>query len=165
MYKDEYLEIKRKYGKEKANQALNHNIERLQGNYEKLKFDDDRFDIILAIDAFYMINDMKKLLKKLMKSMKTHGKILAFYSSPGDINESKLYTAAKALKLNIELEKVEDDRLFWDESNTALSNLEEEFFAEGAGTLWKMKHNEVLQNLKLYEQQTPSRYFITISRS
>ena len=142
----------------------NEHIEKQQGNYEKIKYDRDRFDIILAIDAFYMINNMKVLLKNLFKSLKSDGRLFTFYTSPGPIEECKIYVCAKSLKLNINLEKLEDDFDFWQKSKNLLENMEEEFFSEGTGTLWKMKYNEVLQNLRLYEQQSPTRYLITLSR-
>lgn len=138
----------------------------IKGNFEDHVFEDGEFDFIYSIDSLYMMNNLKKVLNKYLKFLKSNGTFFIFYTSTEVFERSPMAKALNKLGVNFEIEEMtENDKLFWERSSEILKNLKKDFFEEGNVSVWKTKTSEADKNIELHKRNSLFRYIIKIKKS
>ena len=137
----------------------------LKGQFLEYQFD-SKFDVIISIDSFYMINNYKKYFKKLLKLLHEKGRIIIHFTlTVESFEESKIRKALKSLSLKYELVNfTQDDEDFWNNSLELLDQYNESFVDEGYFKLWNIKKMEADKNIQLHNSNNTSRLALIVER-
>lgn len=147
---------------------LSEGPEFLKENFETSKFNERSFDLIYSIDSLYMMNNLRKIVRKALKHLNQGGEFIIFYTSTVEFDLSPLSKAIKKLDISPEaIEKMDytkDDKVFWENSAQVLEDLKSEFYEEGNISTFKTKFNEAKKNRDLHEQSSLYRYIVRIKK-
>ena len=141
-------------------------------NFNNLKFPDNFFDVIIAIDSIYFVDDFEKTIGNLKKILKSNGEMAIFFTQTIKINESsnillpnntKIAIALKKNKLNYEFyDFTELEKNHWKISKEVAENLKEDFIEEKNFDIYRIILNESKNQLKFVESNRISRYLYFI---
>lgn len=137
-----------------------------------LKFPENSFDAIIAIDTIYFAHNVRKLIGKLKKLLKQNGTMAIFYSQSIKPEESKKLLLSNNTKLAIALDKnnlkydcydfTQMDMNHWKKSKEVAEKLREEFENEGNSFIYFGRKYESENWLEYAESNRNSRYLYHI---
>ncbi len=134
--------------------------------YQELNLEENSFDLIYSLDSFYLVKDEKHVLKKLFNSLKNNGKIIFFHTFKEDYTKSSLFKNLTQLTTNVSKNDfTQDDLNLWKTLQSELVNLEEDFFSEQRGDLYRSKLKEVQNNLKLHKNSQLTRLALVATKT
>lgn len=125
-----------------------------------------QYSALISIDSFYMINNYKKYLKKMLRHLEIDGTIIIIFSlTETSFENSKILKAIKSLKLNYSLtDFTQDDLIFWKASQELLDKYNDRFVDEDKFKLWNIKKKEADKNIQLHNSNNISRLGLVIRR-
>ncbi|GEM_PF-5205161 len=127
---------------------------------------EEKYSVIISIDSFYMINNYKKYLKKIMNLLESNGTVIIIFSLTMDSFEnSKINKALNKLNLNYSItDFTQDDLAFWTKSEQLLDQYNDKFVDEGKFNLWNIKKKETDKNIQLHNSNNISRLALVINK-
>ena len=141
-------------------------------DFNNLKFPDNYFDVIIAIDSIYFVDNLEKAIENLKKKLKSNGEMAIFFTQTIKIDESpnlllpdntKLAIALKKNKLNYKIyDFTELEKNHWKISKEVAGNLKEDFIKEKNIDIYKDIINESKNRIKYVESNRISRYLYFI---
>lgn len=141
-------------------------------DFNNLKFPDNSFDVIIAIDSIYFFDNLEKAIENLKRVLKSNGKMAIFFTQTIKIDESpnlllpdntKLAIALKMNKLNYEIyDFTELEKNHWKISKEVAENLKKDFVKEKNIDIYNNRINESENWLKYVESNRISRYLYFI---
>ncbi len=134
-----------------------------EANFEITSLGENRYDLAVSFDGFYMLNDLKKTLEKIKKSLKPGGKFILTYTTSKDFTKTKLGKILKNEKYEIK-DFTQDDAKFNLEAKRVLEKLEPKFVEEGNISTYRTKYHEIAKNVEAHESKAMKRYLVTISK-
>lgn len=134
-----------------------------QGNFEITSLGENRYDLAISFDGFYMLNDIKETLNKILKSLKPKGKFILTYTTKSEFKKTKLAKALKDKKFELQ-EFTKDDFEFNKNAQKYLESIEQDFIKEGNSSLYRTKYNEIKNNVLAHKDSKMRRYIVTISK-
>ena len=138
----------------------------LKQDHEDFKLD-RKFDLILSIDSFYMINNIKNFMANLLLHLNDDGKVIIFMTLvDNEFQSSNLAKALNKLPIIFTIKDLTDDDLaFWNTSKATLEEMNQEFVDEDQFKLWNIKNKEALNNLELHKRNRIQRIFLEITKT
>lgn len=140
---------------------------------DALDFPKRTFDMIIAIDTLYFVDDLNKTIQKIKEILKENGKLGIFFSQKILPDEDKVKllpnktTLAQALKKNNLTFKVcdftENEKEFWRKSKNIAETLKEEFEKEGYPFMYESRISEAKSILKFVDSDSISRYLYIVN--
>ncbi|WP_372652158.1 cyclopropane-fatty-acyl-phospholipid synthase family protein [Halobacteriovorax sp.] len=127
---------------------------------------DQKYSAVVSIDSFYMINNYKKYLKKVMNHLESDGvAIIIFSLTMNTFENSKISKALHSLNLDYSItDFTKDDLDFWTTSQQLLDLFNEKFVDEGKFNLWNIKKKEADKNVQLHNSNNISRLGLIIRK-
>lgn len=133
------------------------------GSLNDIRYPDESFDSILAIDILYFAGDLEETISRLHGWLKPGGKLAAYYSEfrlDGTITSDRLTMdgtlLARALKAaGLPYTGTDCTRSHYEHmkrKRKLLSAMEEEFEAEGNWSLWQSARTESVDETMSYEE-------------
>lgn len=143
-----------------------------QMDFNNLKFPENSFDAIIAIDTIYFAHNVGKVIGKLKKLLKKNGTMAFFFSQNIKPEESEKLLLPNNTKLAIALDKnnlkyncydfTNSDKNHWRKSKEIAEELREEFENEGNSFIYLGRKFESENWLKYVESNRNSRYLYHI---
>lgn len=166
-----------------ADQAIRRAAERCSGKRERLAFQvgdlncldlaAGGFDVALAFDTLYFVDDLTKVVGDILKLLVPGGQLAAFFTSirrEGDgasILESRSTRLAEALTAHRcsfhTWDFTENERRLWQAASYAADDLKSDFEAEGNMRLWKSRDKEAKELVRIYESGSARRYLYHVT--
>ena len=141
-------------------------------DFNNLKFSENSFDTIIAIDTIYFAYNAVKVIGKLKKLLKKNGTMAIFFSQHIEPDESEMLLLPNNTKLAIALDKnnlkydfydfTNSDKNHWRKSKEVAEELREEFENEGNSFIYFGRKFESENWLKYVELNRNSRYLYHI---
>jgi len=139
---------------------------------DKLDFPEKSFDMIIAIDTLYFVDDLSDTVQKMKDLLKQNGKIGIFYSQMIKSDDSKEMLLPDKTKLAQVLKKnnlkfmtwnfTEDEKEHWKNSKEIAETLKEEFEKEGNQEIYESRIRESNSILEFVESDRISRYLYVV---
>lgn len=139
-------------------------LEFVVGNLNKLPSSSEKYDVILAIDTLYFVNDLQSTILRLKALLNTGGRLLIFYSDKSD----GVKKAATENDLGVSLSNVgfkfetwdftQNEKQIWQSTLQAADELRRDFVKEGNADLFKSRRQEAVRNLRWQEEGLMTRY-------
>ncbi len=143
--------------------SSNKNI--IQASYQDMILENNSYDFIYCLDSFYLVRKEKEVLNKLVRALNEKGSLLIFKSFQKDLKSSTLYTYLEEQGASLKLyDFSEDDREYWIKLEYILKSLEEDFYNEGSGSLYRAKKSEIDKNLILHQNNQLNRYALLFTK-
>ncbi len=140
---------------------------------DELDFPMNSFDIILAIDTVYFVENINKTIQKLKEILKENGKLGIFFSQmikPEDDKEkllpNKTIIAQTLTKNNLKFKAwdfTECEKEFWRKSKNIAETLKEKFEKEGNSYIYKSRISEATSMIKFVDSNSISRYLYIVN--
>lgn len=141
-------------------------------DFNNLKFSENSFDAIIAIDTIYFAHNVGKVIGKLKKLLKKNGTMAIFFSQSIKPEESEKQLLPNNTKLAIALDKnnlkydcydfTQMDMNHWKKSKEVAEKLKEEFENEGNKLIYISRKFESEKWLEYVESDRISRYLYHI---
>ena len=136
-----------------------------KANFETFSFKENQFDLIYSIDSLYMMNNLRRTIKRTLKSLRSGGKFIIFYTATEEFALCPMAKPLRKLDLDYSLRDfTEDDSKHWNNSDNVLNDMKKEFLNEGNVSIWKTKSQEAQKNKGLHASKSLFRYIITITK-
>lgn len=134
-----------------------------QANFEKTSLGENRYDLAVSFDGFYMLNDIGRTIDKVLKSLKRNGKFIITYTTTKEFSKTKMAKALDGHNYK-KLDYTRDDQKFNMQAKEVLESLEPDFIKEGNISIFKTKYNEIIKNIQAHENNAMERYLLIISK-
>lgn len=143
------------------------------GNLNALALPPHAFDVALAFDSLYFVDDLDQLVVDVFEALVEGGRFMAFYSElrrPSDPPEildptrTRLGAAIRAHRMKLEwIELTEQEEQFWQRSLKGLLRLESAFAEEGNRELWQSNLDEAKEMVERHKNRSIRRYLYSVT--
>ena len=141
-------------------------------DFNNLKFPENSFDAIIAIDTIYFVYNLEKTIVKLKTLLKANGTMAIFFSQMIKPDESSKLLLPNNTKLAVALKKnnlkyefydfTVSDKNHWKKTKEVADKLKEEFENEGNKLIYISRKFESEKWLEYVESDRISRYLYHI---
>ena len=161
--------IQRARGRNKGNRKLHYIV----GDMNNLQLEANSFDVIIAIDTVYFVEDLKTLIGKLKEIVKNGGQMGIFYDEMVKSDEDKNNLEADHTRLAKALndhaltyvcfDYTEDEKKFWKKELDLAKKMKAEFEAAGELETYKARVEESQRILKCITEDRLSRHLYVVN--